>query len=113
MDWVEYDAFTGTYPIVWKAVNKPYSASWFTINGTTDTVTAPNFTATTSLRANVLYDSTKTGNYLDRPTSSGFRINGSTAVNLAVGGAKKIVAASTDVGSVTSWQSDRVHRCRG
>jgi hypothetical protein len=102
MDWVEYDAFTGTYPIVWKAVNKPYSASWFTINGTTDTVTAPNFTATTSLRANVLYDSNNTGNYLDSPTSSVFRLNGSTAVNLAVGGATKLVATSTGVGIGTS-----------
>ena len=109
MDWVEYDTFTGTYPIVWKAVNKPYSASWFTINGTTDTVTAPNFTATTSLRANVIYDSNNTGNYLDSPTSSVFRLNGSTAVNLAVGGATKLVATSTGVGIGTSSPSEKLH----
>jgi hypothetical protein len=58
--------------------------------------------ATGDFRAPIFYDSGNTGNYLDSPTSSVFRLNGSTAVNLAVGGATKLVATSTGVGIGTS-----------
>jgi hypothetical protein len=58
-----------------------------------------NVSATNSvdLRAPVFYDSGNTGNYLDSPTSSVFRLNGSTAVNLAVGGSTKLVADASGI----------------
>lgn len=37
------DTFTGTYPIVWHDNNiTPYTSTWFTINGATDTLNVPN-----------------------------------------------------------------------
>ena len=70
-----------------------------------------NVSATNSvdLRAPVFYDSDNTANYLDSPTSSVFRLNGSTAVNLAVGGSNKLVATSTGVGIGTSSPSEKLH----
>jgi hypothetical protein len=46
IDWKTNETFTGTYPVVWNANNDPYTVSWFTVNGSTDTVTAPNLAAT-------------------------------------------------------------------
>ena len=46
IDWKTNETFTGTYPVVWNANNDPYTVSWFTVNGATDTVTAPNLAAT-------------------------------------------------------------------
>jgi hypothetical protein len=63
-----------------------------------------NVSATNSvdLRAPIFYDSGNTGNYLDSPSSSIFRLNGSTAVNLAVGGTTKLTATTTGIGIGTS-----------
>jgi hypothetical protein len=36
LPWNSNDNFTGTYPLVWKASNTPYTASWLNVNGTTD-----------------------------------------------------------------------------
>jgi hypothetical protein len=46
IDWKTNETFTGTYPVVWNAGGDPYTVSWFTVNGSTDTVTAPNLAAT-------------------------------------------------------------------
>ena len=62
-----------------------------------------------SARASSFVDAGNTGNYLDSPTSSVFRLNGSTAVNLAVGGVTKLVATSTGIGIGTSSPNQKLH----
>jgi hypothetical protein len=62
--------------------------------------------STSGSYAPTFYDSNNTGNYLDSPSSSIFRLNGSTAVNLAVGGSTKLTATTTGVGIGTSSPSN-------
>lgn len=40
------DGFTGTYGIVWRAGDNPWTASWLTVNGATDTLNTRNISAT-------------------------------------------------------------------
>ena len=40
------DGFTGTYGIVWRAGDNPWTASWLTVNGQTDTLNTRNIDAT-------------------------------------------------------------------
>ena len=40
------DGFTGTYGIVWRAGDQPWTASWLTVNGQTDTLNTRNIDAT-------------------------------------------------------------------
>lgn len=40
------DGFTGTYGIVWRAGDQPWTASWLTVNGNTDTLNTRNISAT-------------------------------------------------------------------
>lgn len=42
LPWAENDGFGGTYPIVWRATNTPYTSSWLNVNGTTDTLHSRN-----------------------------------------------------------------------
>ena len=43
---VSNDTFTGTYPLVWTASNIPYTSTFMTINGSTDTLNVPNIDIT-------------------------------------------------------------------
>jgi hypothetical protein len=45
LPWEESDGFGGTYPIVWRATNTPYTSSWLNVNGSTDTLHARNIHA--------------------------------------------------------------------
>lgn len=38
LPWASNDGFTGTYPLVWKADDRPYTASWLNIRGSDDTL---------------------------------------------------------------------------
>ncbi len=75
-----------------KKTYSPYTATTaFKIEGN------GNITANGTVTANSFIDSTNSNNYLDSPTSSVFRLNGSTAVNLSVNGSNKLVADASGI----------------
>ena len=43
LPWSSNDGFSGTYPIVWRATNTPYTASWLSVNGTLDQLNSRRF----------------------------------------------------------------------
>jgi len=42
LPWAANDGFSGTYPLVWKGDDRPYTASWLSIRGSDDTLLTRN-----------------------------------------------------------------------
>ena len=49
--WSATDTFTGTYPLVWRASDAPYTSSWLNVNGATDTLHSVNLAASGTVTA--------------------------------------------------------------
>lgn len=70
LPWANNDGFTGTYPLVWKASNTPYTASWLNVNGSTDTLHTVNLS--TSADVNISGDLSVTGGGITRIGNGGY-----------------------------------------
>ena len=82
LPWANNDGFTGTYPLVWKAANTPYTASWLNVNGATDTLNTVNLYTSGAIGSSgaLTVTDTSTGVYVDTAGHASVRIDrGSTS----------------------------------